>query len=235
MWPCAEPERPLAFSVAPFGEVVISRHTAIIAGYGRIKAVAARRFIPERQRHAQSQSFCIQETVEREKSSCCVGGMSLAAMTLFGASKADASIKPPFTFMPSNTHTFPFKVTSVTPNATVNRTKGLVLTVYQNSSKTDSIAEFATNGISRLDPIPAGYGEHIGLDGHLRRLQFTQNGVYYLFRSVMSRRDSPKGWTVRLGQTTQTRRRTRLSPHLRRARRYRRPSKLSFHSSSRCI
>ncbi len=63
------------------------------------------------------------------------------------------------------------------------------------------------NANSRLDPIPAGYGERVGLkgrvpalyfdDGQLQRLQFTRNGVYYLLFAARGRFHGWIGRTVR--------------------------------------
>ncbi len=141
------------------------------------------------------------------KSFAVITGMFLTTMMLFGASRADASTEPPFAPMTPNTHIFPFKVASVTPSVTVNGTKGIVVTKYQNSTKAEWIVEFATNSNSRLDPIPAGYGEHVSLnrhvpavyfnDGHVQRLQFTRNGVYYLLFAAKGRFHGWMGTTVR--------------------------------------
>lgn len=135
------------------------------------------------------------------KSFVVMTGISVTTMILCSALTVEASTKIPFTLMTPNTRLFPFKVTSVTPSVTVNRTKGIVYTKYQNASKTDWVVELATNTDSRLDPIPKRSGESVKLkghvtaqyldDGHLQRIQFTRNGVYYL---IFAGKGKFKGW-----------------------------------------
>ncbi len=135
------------------------------------------------------------------KSLISLTGISVVITILFSASTVEASTKLPFSLMTPDTRMFPFKVASVMPSVTVNGTKGIVVTEYQNVSKTDWLVEFATNMNSRLDPIPKGYGVRVDLkghvtaqyldDGHLQRIQFTRNGVYYL---LFAGRGTFKGW-----------------------------------------
>lgn len=115
---------------------------------------------------------------------------------------ADPSVNLPFALMTPNTNLLPFKVATRRNQVFhLNQEQAGIQIMYQNATKSKWIIEFATNGDSRIDPIPKGAGNRLTLDnhdvgyylndGHIQRLEFTHDGVYYM---IFAAEGPFKGW-----------------------------------------